>query len=87
MATITTNLETLALKQLLEGATLPLPSGTIIVADFEKDKTGNYEIEDTVGNLHIVDGYFRGTATATGASKPSPKNGGTRKKVTKLDLI
>ena len=85
MATITTNVYTLAAKQLLIGATLELKTGeSVTVVDFEIDRTGKYEIEATNGSVYLVEGWTRGSATADGATTPAPKNGGSRKKVTSL---
>lgn len=85
MATITENIYTLASKQLLVDATLTLKGGnTVICADYRIDRSGKYEIETTTGDVELVDGWIMGTADAIGATAPSPKNGGKRKKVTTL---
>jgi len=86
MATITTNIITLQAKGLLVGQSITLDNNeTITVQDYEIDpNTNTYLLECEEGNVHPVDAAEMGTVTVNGITKPTPKNGGKRKKKTKI---
>jgi hypothetical protein len=82
MATIQTNIITLALKGILINAQLTFDDSTdCIVKDYEYDpKTDIFVIEATDGNVYPVHASKIGEVTQTGATKPN----GNKQKFKKL---
>lgn len=89
MATETTNIGTLDSKGLLLDQSITLADDTVVnVVDYEIAYGGStpvYILEcGTTGDVHPVDAGEMGTVTISGLTKPTAKNGGSRKKKNRL---